>query len=394
MEPIYEEEHSNPFELERPDYLDSPAKVQPDTSPLVSPDFHRMSENAQRIYLMMGKDSNLSPTGSSGNMTSSDSRSSGERRRSVDCWPFPMDGVHKELLPQELSIPIRDGHQRHPALEENDPDSPTRVLEIINEVNAADKVDKITGVLRVPETTHKKLFGEKGWLEDTRKPKGLRPMKSTSKRLKSLGNKIKQQIGELAEDVSRSHPGSFNSISTSDKTGIRKATVPISLDLGTQAKLYSELEYMICATANAFLLEQYYDRRISKESIKRIQSFWGSKNRPQVTEFHFDQTTQRELILYNIRTLRFHGECAVNPVLLHSNLRNWKAIATEMSVRTFCLPDSAIRKHLHDIQKLLEMLNATVPTLQAFHQVQLFAQEEIIQRLKKAHPRHAVSFSL
>lgn len=151
---------------------------------------------------------------------------------------------------------------------------------------------------------------------------------------------------------------------------------------------------MICSAANAFLLEQYYDRRISKESIKRIRSFWGSKNRPQVTEFHFDQTTQRELILYNIRTLRFHGECAVNPVLLHSNLRNWKAIATEMSVRTFCLPDSAIRKHLHDIQQLLEMLNATVPTLQAFHRIQLFAHEEIIERLKKAHSRHAVSFSL
>jgi hypothetical protein len=175
---------------------------------------------------------------------------------------------------------------------------------------------------------------------------------------------------------------------------LRKTTVPISLDLGTQAKLYSELEYMICATANAFLLEQYYDGRISTVSIKRIQSFWGVKNRPQVTEFHFDQTTQRELILANIRTLQFHGECAVNPALLHSNLRNWRAIATEMSVRTFCLPDSAIRKHLHDIQKLLEMLNATVPTLQAFHRIQLFTHEEIIQQLKEAHPGHAVRFSL
>ncbi|KAJ5811700.1 hypothetical protein N7474_008001 [Penicillium riverlandense] len=424
MEPSYEEEHSNPFELERPDYLHSPAKAKPVQSLLVSPDFHRMSENAQRIYLMMvcykgnpylnsdGSPS-LSSSGSSGNMTSSDSRSSGERSRSVECWHFPMDGVHEELLPQKLSIPIKKGHQRHPALENEvcnpvrsrvasldfshsfrKQASPSLVLETINEVGAADKVDKITGVLRVPETTHKKLFGEKGWLEDTGKPKGLRSMKSTSKRLKSLGNKIKQQIGELADDVSRNHPGSFNSISTPDKTIIRKTTVPISLDLGTQAKLYSELEYMICATANAFLLEQYYDSRISKESIKRIQSFWGSKNRPQVTEFHFDQTTQREFILYNIRTLRFYGECAVNPVLLHSNLRNWKAIATEMSVRTFCLPDSAIRKHLHDIQKLLEMLNAPVPTLQAFHQIQLFAHEEIIQRLKKAPPRNAVSFSL
>lgn len=128
-----------------------------------------------------------------------------------------MDGVHKELLPQKLSIPIKEGHQRHPALEKNEVGnpvrsrvasldfdhsfrqqaSPTRVLETIKEVVATDKVDRIADGLRVPETTHKKLFGEKGWLEDTGKPKGLRPMKSTSKRLKSLGNKIKQQIGEL-----------------------------------------------------------------------------------------------------------------------------------------------------------------------------------------------------
>lgn len=54
MELIYQEEHSNPFELERPDYLDSSAKAKPVKSPLVSPDFHRMSENAQQIYLMMG----------------------------------------------------------------------------------------------------------------------------------------------------------------------------------------------------------------------------------------------------------------------------------------------------------------------------------------------------
>lgn len=174
---------------------------------------------------------------------------------------------------------------------------------------------------------------------------------------------------------------------------IQKTTVPITLDLSTQAKLYSELEFMICSSANEFLLQQYYDGRISQGSIKKINSSWGSKNRPRVTEFHFDQTTQRELILVNLRTLRFHGECAINPVLLHSNLRNWKAIAKEMSVRTFCLPDSAIRKHLHDIYKLLEMLNAAMSTLEAFHALHVRVQDDIIKRMKMSQPRSIVSIS-
>lgn len=196
-----------------------------------------------------------------------------------------------------------------------------------------------------------------------------------------------------AEDVARTYPGALMNASSPTRI-MQQTTAPITLDPTTQAKLYSELELMICNTANEFLLHQYYDNRVSQESIKKINSFWGSKNRPRVTEFHFDQTTQRELILANLRTLQFRGECSANPVLLHSNLQNWKAIAKEMSVRTFCLPDSAIRKHLHDMQKLLEMLDAPISTLEAFHTLQVQVQGDIIKRLKMAHhPRSNFSIS-
>lgn len=152
---------------------------------------------------------------------------------------------------------------------------------------------------------------------------------------------------------------------------LSKSTVAISLDPTTQAKLYSEIEVMICVSANQFLIQQHDDGRISKESIRKVNNFWSSKNRPKVIEFQFDQATQRQLILSNVRTMNFNGESSTNPVTLHSNLQNWKAVVKEMSVRTFCSPDSVIRKHMHDIQKLLDMLGAPTATFLAFEELQM-----------------------
>ncbi|KAL4800332.1 hypothetical protein BDV19DRAFT_174249 [Aspergillus venezuelensis] len=147
--------------------------------------------------------------------------------------------------------------------------------------------------------------------------------------------------------------------------------IATSLDATVQAKLYMEMEVMICVCANRFLMEEYACGRISKESIRKVNNFWGSKNRPEVVEFQYDQATQRQLILSNIRTLHFSGESSTNPVTLHSNLHNWKAAVKEMSVRTFCAPDSAVRKHMHDIQKLLDMLGAPIATFLAFEELQM-----------------------
>lgn len=130
---------------------------------------------------------------------------------------------------------------------------------------------------------------------------------------------------------------------------------------------------MICVTANRFLMEQYHGGRMSPESVTKVINFWKSKNRPQVVQFQFDQATQRDLILYNIKSFEFYGECAKNPVLLHATLYNWKIIAKEMSVRTFCYPDSMIRKHMHDAHKILEMLGAPCITFLAFQEVQVHA---------------------
>lgn len=151
---------------------------------------------------------------------------------------------------------------------------------------------------------------------------------------------------------------------------------------------------MICVTANKFLLDQHKEGRISVESVTKVTNFWASKNRPQVVQFQFDQLTQRDLVIYNLRTFKFHGECAQNVVALNATLRNWKAIAKEMSVRTFCTPDSVIRKHMHDTHKILEMLGAPIVTFLAFQELQvntlsLMKQEQ--EKRMQAMGRHGVT---
>ena len=169
---------------------------------------------------------------------------------------------------------------------------------------------------------------------------------------------------------------------------------PISIDPPTQAKLYSEIELMICATANQYLMTQRQEGRMSIESLVKITTFWASKGRPQVIEFQFDQSTQRDLILYNLKTFRFYGENAENPVSLNSMMYNWKTVAKEMSVRTFCTPDSVIRKHLHDIYQILEMLGAPMVTFLAFQAMQVKTLKTMREEQKKRDEAEMVQFGV
>ncbi|KMU81811.1 hypothetical protein CISG_02827 [Coccidioides immitis RMSCC 3703] len=227
--------------------------------------------------------------------------------------------------------------------------SPVKVLEDLDEY---EEIAYLSTPSRRPRSPHKKLFGENGWL-------GKSPTIEKQKKpgFKAFGEKIKQRVEDMTGDVMKTTSIAFQSKSSTP--AISKC--PISLDPPTQAKLYSEMELMICVTANKFLMDQYREGRMSAESVTKIINFWTSKNRPQVVQFQFDQATQRDLILYNIKNFAFHGECAANSVLLNATLYNWKIITKEMNVRTFCYPDSVIRKHMHDTHKILEMLGAPSP---------------------------------
>ncbi|KAL5002967.1 hypothetical protein BDV10DRAFT_181180 [Aspergillus recurvatus] len=268
----------------------------------------------------------------------------------------PTYDEHNELESSQIAIVDEDEYPKRPL-------SPLR--ESIDDREPVDPVDHTLGSVR---SSHKQLFGNKGWLGCTADLEAPLPKQPKYKSLMGLGKKFKQHVEGIASDMAKAHPLAFQM--TRQSRVMPTSIVAVSLDAAAQSKLYSEMEMMICVSANQFLMQEYAGGRISEESIKKINKFWGSKNRPGVVEFQYDQATQRQLILSNIRTLHFNGESSTNPVALHSNLHNWKAVVKEMSVRTFCAPDSVIRKHMHDIQKLLDMLGAPIATFLAFEELQ------------------------
>ena len=146
---------------------------------------------------------------------------------------------------------------------------------------------------------------------------------------------------------------------------------PISIDPLSQSNIYAEVELMLCVTANQYLKTQEQKARLSSESVARTIAWWKSKNRPQVIEYFFDQQTQHDLVAQNIKTVRFYGPNAENPMYIAAMMSGWKSMAREMSVRTFCTPDSVIRKQMNDAYKVLEMLGAPGVTFLAFQNVHL-----------------------
>ena len=109
---------------------------------------------------------------------------------------------------------------------------------------------------------------------------------------------------------------------------------------------------------------------MSVDSLKKVTDFWKSKGRPQVVEFHYDQSTQRDLIVANQKTFRFYGPNANDPLKVHAMLYAWKTNAREMAVRTFCYPDSMIRKHIQDAFVMLDFLGGHPFQYIAAHEVQ------------------------
>ena len=134
---------------------------------------------------------------------------------------------------------------------------------------------------------------------------------------------------------------------------------------------------MLCVSGNKFLMDQYKRGRMSADSVARVNASWRSKNRPQVREFQYDQLTQRELVLGNIKTFEFYGDAARNTITLNGILHSWKALAKEMSVRTFCAADIQVKKNLLDARRVLEMLGTPMVTFLAFQELQYAAHNGI-----------------
>ncbi|KAF3384566.1 hypothetical protein F1880_002795 [Penicillium rolfsii] len=229
----------------------------------------------------------------------------------------------------------------------------------------------------------KLLWGENGLLglkEDV--PSGGICRKSGL--IRTMTKKLKNQLTEIVDESNKGFKRKSSSAVSISAPGSSAASLITSLTSIVQARLYSELEVMICDTANNFILQQYYDGRVSQHSINKINAAWNAKNNHHVVEFRFDQATQRELILANRRSMEFTGDSSRFPIRLQTNLMNWKKIAHEMSIRTFCLPDSAIRKHLYDLRQIIDMMNPSLETLRAFQDLCTRAQGQMLDQVAAA----------
>lgn len=236
--------------------------------------------------------------------------------------------------------------------------------------------------------------------------KSSSPEKRTTTPLKSWGNRfrhgflVRPSFAPLSLTKSADHKQTLdgeteeqlNDAATPPRNAMpstpHSSTFPISLDPPYQAKILSEIELVICFNANNFLMEQWSAGRLSDESIAKTKHTWKDKNRPQVLEFMYDQATQRDLVASNLPTIHFHGECGQNPLVLNATLYNWKSLATEMAVRTFCSADSAIRKHMHDSHKIIEMLGAPPNTFLALQDLQLKTLSKINQKQRERMNRY------
>jgi hypothetical protein len=144
-----------------------------------------------------------------------------------------------------------------------------------------------------------------------------------------------------------------------------------------------ELELSLVTTANAFLMAQFRAARMDMDTVKKAVDDWQAKGRLRVIEFMYDQATQRELVVSNQDTLRFHGETAGDDIRITSMLYNWKQVASAMAIRTFSDPDTVILKLFFDIEPILELLNATQDVMRKLQQLRFQVQESIrIARLR------------
>ena len=159
-------------------------------------------------------------------------------------------------------------------------------------------------------------------------------------------------------------------------------------------RLFGELELMLTTVANAFLLSEKKAGRMSVGSIAKVTKHWHDHNRPQVIEFRFDFVTQLMLVQLNKDTFRFQGAHSEKSLHVCAMLNGWRSVARELGIRTFCTPDSDIRKMLHDSFRILEMLGAPPPFLHLWQRLQSRAFKAMIDMAAQRQRKKDIAYGV
>ena len=169
---------------------------------------------------------------------------------------------------------------------------------------------------------------------------------------------------------------------------------PISTDYVDQMRLYGEIELMLTTVINDFLIGQMAAGHMSLSSIQKIARDWHQKSRPQVLDFHFDLPTQFELIKLNTDTFRFHGEEGNNGMKQAVMFNCLRGIVRELSIRTFCAPDSVIKKVMHDCWRVIEMMGAKPESFMLLQHIQGVTLKKIGDMCKQRRDRQKIVYGV
>ncbi|KAJ8610955.1 hypothetical protein MRB53_038259 [Persea americana] len=142
----------------------------------------------------------------------------------------------------------------------------------------------------------------------------------------------------------------------------------ISFPAYVQGELYMQLELLLVIEGNRFLTREYLAGRLNATCVQLIDHAWRQNARPSVTDFRYDIATQQALAVQSMNTLQFGGAYQLGSKM-RSSIAAWEVLATELSIRTFCMPDIVIKRHLQDAEQVLELLDAPADSMRAFQEM-------------------------
>ncbi|RYP28308.1 hypothetical protein DL767_007268 [Monosporascus sp. MG133] len=230
----------------------------------------------------------------------------------------------------------------------------------INEIQAVRETEPYTPLTpwleregRVRKGT-KTIVGDNGWLENAaiegqKKPTPKKPGFIDS--MKKWGRDFIEKTEDFMSVGSRP--------TNNQRHVVQKAR--ISLDPRAQSLLYCELEFEIRLALDMYIKAQLNMGRLNAAKLKRIADWWESKGRPRVTGFLYDLETQIDLVMAHAPDdFRFYGTLAAKgDAHVMGLLGAVKGDARTIRLRTCCLPDAIIIKHIVDIQKMMGLIDAS-----------------------------------
>ncbi|KAK4935743.1 hypothetical protein LTR10_023243 [Elasticomyces elasticus] len=142
----------------------------------------------------------------------------------------------------------------------------------------------------------------------------------------------------------------------------------ISFDPPLQARIFSELGIMLATATNKWLVRQANAGRLDVLLVTRAMIAHEDKYQNPVFEFWVDLETQLQIVTENYETVLFATafEKSASSIQLQV-FTNWPFLVRNITSANYQHPDSIVLGAVQEIKTILQMLNAPVAILEAWH---------------------------